>query len=77
MKTATKRATVYFKSDLHRLLRLKAAASERSVSDLVGEAVRIAFAEDAIDLAAFEERVKEPVSSFESVVKKMKASGKL
>jgi len=47
---STKRATVYFTTDVHKALRLRAAALDRSVSDMVNEAVRAALAEDASDL---------------------------
>jgi thiamine monophosphate synthase len=42
-----KRATVYFSADVHKALRLRAAAADRSISDIVNDAVRIALAEDA------------------------------
>jgi hypothetical protein len=44
---------VYFDPEIHRALRLKAAATERSVSDLVNEAVGQALGEDADDLEIF------------------------
>jgi plasmid stability protein len=72
-----RRATVYFEPDIHRALKMKAAASDRSVSDMVNEAVRIALAEDAEDLAAFDERASEPEITFDSFVKSLKQSGKL
>ena len=52
MSTNPKRATVYFDPELHRALRVKAAETERSMSDLVNEAVQLSLAEDAEDLAA-------------------------
>ena len=70
-----KRATVYFDAKLHKALRLKAAATERSVSDLVNEAVRVLLAEDADDLTAIEERADEPTLSFEQFVRQLKAEG--
>ena len=70
-----KRATVYFDSALHKALRLKAAATERSISDVVNEAVRVLLAEDADDLAAIEERRDEPTLSFEKFVRDLKAEG--
>ena len=70
-----KRATVYFEPSLHRALRLKAAETDSSISELVNEAVREALAEDAEDLAAFEDREKEPELMFEDVVKDLKRSG--
>jgi hypothetical protein len=72
-----KRATVYFETDVHRALRLKAAETERSVSDLVNEAVRAQLAEDAEDLEAFKARKKEPVIRFEDFVRDMKRRGRL
>jgi predicted transcriptional regulator len=76
MDTA-KRATVYLDSDLHRALRLKAAATDRSISEIVNEAVRRSLAEDAIDLAAIERRVAEPEADFAVVVKGLKRRGRL
>lgn len=72
-----KRATVYFDPLVHRALRLKAAASDRSVSDLVNAAVKLALSEDAEDLAAFEERAAEPALDFEGFIKSLRARGRL
>jgi hypothetical protein len=77
MKTAMKRATVYFDSQIHRALRLKAAETERSVSDLVNKAVKLSLAEDAEDLAAFEARAHEPNLAFEDFLKDLRKRGKL
>ena len=77
MGTAQKRATVYFDPELHRALRLKAAETDRSLSELVNEAVKLTLAEDAEDLAAFEERASEPNLPFESVVRDLKRRGKI
>ena len=73
----TKRATVYFDPNLHRALRVKAAETERSLSDLVNAAVRHSLAEDAEDLAAFEARLNEPNLDFEDVLKDLKRRGEL
>ena len=77
MDTTPKRATVYFEAEIHRALRLKAAETDRSVSDLVNEAVQLSLAEDAEDLAAFADRVKEPDLPYEAVVKDLKRRGKI
>ena len=74
---AQKRATVYLDPDLHRALRLKAAATDRSISEIVNEAVRRSLAEDAIDLQAIENRVAEPEADFAVVVKGLKRRGRL
>jgi len=72
-----KRATIYFDPLLHKALRLKAVETSRSVSDLVNEAVREALAEDAEDLAAFEERSGEPLIHYEEMLKRLKQNGRI
>lgn len=72
-----KRATVYLEPTLHRALRVKAAETDLSVSELVNNAVRAGLAEDAEDLEAFRARAKEPTSSFETLVSDLKRRGKL
>lgn len=76
-KMDKKRATIYFDPDLFKALRIKAAATEDSISGLVNEAVRRNLLEDSLDLKAFEERVNEPLIKFEDVVKKLQKDGKL
>ncbi len=68
MKTTQKRATIYLDSELHRALMLKAAESNRTISDLVNEAVRLKLEEDAEELSAFEERTHEPKLRLEDVL---------
>ncbi len=77
MPEPAKRATIYFDPALHRALRLKAASSNQSVSDLVNEAVRQSLREDQEDLTAFAERVAEPTMSYEAFLNDLKAHGKL
>jgi hypothetical protein len=77
MGILTKRATVYFDPDMHRALRLKSLETSRSLSEIVNDAVRDSLVEDAEDLAAFAERVNEPLVTFESVLKELKANGRL
>jgi hypothetical protein len=72
-----KRATIYFEPDIHRALRLKAAETDRPISELVNDAVKRALAEDAEDLTAFRDRVREPNLAFEDVVKDLKKRGKI
>ena len=66
-----KRATIYFDPRVHKALRAKAVQTDRSLSALVNDAVRESLAEDAEDLAAFDERVSEPDLPFEDVVSDM------
>lgn len=72
-----KRATVYFEPALHQAIRLKAAHTHRSISEIVNDAVRLALREDEEDLAVFEDRVAEPTMSYEALLKDLKAHGKL
>ena len=74
---SAKRATVYFEPDIHRALRLKAATSDRSISDMVNDAVKRTLTEDAEDLEAFEKRKREPSLDFEQFVKALKRRGKI
>jgi len=71
------RATVYFDAEIHRALRLKAVATERSISGMVNDAVKQLLAKDAEDLSAFEERAHERDLDFEDVVKALKRRGKI
>jgi len=77
MSSNPKRATVYFDPELHRALRVKAAETDRSMSDLVNEAVQLSLADDADDLAVFEDRVNESSLPYEDVVKDLKRRGKI
>ncbi len=72
-----KRSTIYFDPEIHYALRLKAAATDRSISDVVNDAVRRSLSEDASDLEEFEKRRREPNLDFDDVVRNMKRSGKL
>jgi plasmid stability protein len=77
MSDLSKRSTVYFEPELHRALRLKAATTHRSVSEIVNDALRLALREDQEDLAAFDERAAEPTLSYEELLNDLKAHGKL
>jgi plasmid stability protein len=70
-----KRATVYFDPEVHKALRLRAAANDQSISDMVNDAVKASLAEDAIDLASFDKRKRERSISFDSFVQGMKRRG--
>jgi plasmid stability protein len=74
---STTRATVYLDAALHQALRLKAASTHRSISELVAAAVRESLREDEEDLAAVAARVAEPSVTYESFLKKLKADGTL
>ena len=73
----SKRATIYFDADVHRALRLRAAACNRSISDMVNEAVRMTLAEDADDLRDVEQRQEEESIDFEEFVNSLRKSGRI
>jgi len=77
MSELAKRSTIYLDPALHRALRIKAADTQRSMSDLVNDAVRMALREDQEDLAAFDERAEEPAISYEELLKDLRAHGKI
>ncbi len=77
MSELSKRSTVYFEPEIHHALRVKAASTHLSVSEIVNEAVRMALREDQEDLNAFEERVAEPTLSYEELLNDLKSHGKL
>ena len=66
---------MYFEPEVHQALRLRAAASDHSISDMVNNAVKASLAEDAVDLAAFDLRKGERSQSFETFVQGMKRRG--
>ncbi len=77
MATLTKRATVYFDPAIHQVIKMKALETEQSISDIVNEALRHELAEDQEDLAVFSKRAKEPTISYEALLRKLKADGKI
>ena len=77
MSEESKRSTVYFAAEIHHALKIKAASTNRSISDVVNEAVREALREDQEDLSAFGERVAEPTITYEALLEDLKINGKL
>jgi hypothetical protein len=47
------------------------------MSELINEAIRESIAEDAEDLAAFDERANEPLISYDEMVKRLKKDGRI
>ncbi len=77
MSNSSKRSTIYFEPEIHQALRLKAALTHRSLSDLVNEAVRSILREDQEDLEAYDKRIAEPTMTYEELLNDLKAHGKL
>ncbi len=72
-----RRATIYFEDDLHKALRIKSMESDRTISDLVNDAIKLALEEDQQDLAAIKERKDEEPTSYESFLQKLKSRGQI
>ena len=77
MQATATRATVYLDSAMHQALRLKAAATHRSISELVSDAVQQSLREDHDDIAALKSRSREKPITYEDLLKKLKANGDL
>ena len=77
MSNLSKRSTVYFEPEIHKALRMKAASSDMSVSELIDEAVRLLMNEDQEDLAFFSERANEKEISYEDLLNDLKKHGKI
>jgi hypothetical protein len=77
MSNLSKRSTVYFEPAIHQALKIKAASSQLSLSELVDEAVRLLMNEDQEDLAAFSAREKETEISYEALLNDLKKHGKI
>lgn len=77
MNKVTKRTTIYLQPEIHRALRMKAAESSATVSDIINEAIKLSLKEDAVDLQAIKDRVNEPAVSYEAVLKNLKKDGLL
>ncbi len=77
MPKLSKRATVYFDPAIHRDLKVKAAETSTSISDIIDKAIRRELVEDEKDLRVFKERVDEPTISYNKLVADLKKSGKI
>lgn len=77
MSNLSKRSTVYFEPDIHQALKMRAASTHLSISELIDEAVRLLMREDQEDLAALSERANEPDISYEALLNDLKSHGKI
>jgi len=77
MSNLSKRSTVYFEPEVHQALKIKAASSNVSISEIIDEAVKVLMSEDQEDLQAFSERKDEPEISYEDLLNELKADGKI
>jgi hypothetical protein len=71
------RTTITFNDKLFRALKMRAAESDESISQIVEEAVKYQVLEDLEDIEDAVQRESEPVYSFDDLVKQFKAEGLL
>lgn len=77
MVSNSHRTTIYLDPALQRALKLKAIETNRSMSELVNEALRAVLSEDFDDLRALEDRTGEPSRPFRDFLAELKADGLL
>ena len=77
MSELSKRATVYFDPAIHQALKIKAATTQQSLSDIVDSALRQQLSEDQEDLSAIASRISEPEISYETLLDDLKKHGKI
>ena len=75
MPKMSQRSTIYFDPDIHKVLRLKAAEENRSISEIVNEAISHLASEDAEDITDLDSRLAEPSVGYTDFVKSLKADG--
>ncbi|MBI4057084.1 MAG: CopG family transcriptional regulator [Elusimicrobia bacterium] len=74
---ASTRTTVYLHPKVYRAAKIKSAATGKSFTEIVNDALILSLKEDEADLAAFDHRTKEPSRPFESALKDLKRDGLL
>jgi hypothetical protein len=73
----SKRATVYFDPDIHKTLKVRAAETSSSISDIIDNLLRNEFLADQEDLKVYRERLSEPTISYERLISDLKKNGKI
>lgn len=71
------RVTVRLEDSLHQAIRLKAADTKQSMSDLVNDALEASLLEDLEDIKSWEDRKDEETYGYEEFVKLLQKDGVL
>lgn len=69
------KATLYLDETVHKALRLKAAETRQSMSDLVNDALKASLSEDLEDIQEIKERRKDKTVGFEEFLGQLKSDG--
>ena len=71
------RTTITLNDSIARQLKLRAAETDRTVSDLIEDAVKYQLLEDFEDIEDAQKREGEPTFSFDELVEELKRNGLL
>ena len=77
MSNLSKRSTVYFEPTIYQALKMRAASSDTSVSELIDDAIRLLMCEEQEDLADISERSNEPEVTYEYFFNELRSDGKI
>ena len=69
------KSTLYLEDRLHQALRLKAAETKQSMSELVNDALKVSLLEDLEDIKSWRERKDEETYGYEEFVELLKKDG--
>jgi len=69
------KATLYLDETVHNALRIKAAETRQSMSDLVNDALKAALREDLEDISDWKKRKKEKTVSYDELLSQLQADG--
>lgn len=69
------KATLYLDENIHKALRLKAAETRQSMSELVNDALKASLSEDLEDIQAIKERRTDKTVGFEEFLDQLKNDG--
>jgi len=69
------KSTLYLDDSIHQALRLKAAETKQSMSELVNDALKASLQEDLEDIKSWRERKDEETYGYEEFVESLKKDG--
>ena len=69
------KSTLYLEDSIHQALRLKAAETKQSMSELVNDALKASLQEDLEDIKSWRERKDEETYGYEKFVELLKKDG--
>ncbi len=69
------KATIYLNDSIHQALRVKAAETRQSMSDLVNDALRALLAEDLEDIRDWKNRRNDKRVSYDNFLAQLKEDG--